>query len=378
MTMRKMPYDVIVVGGGPSALAEVLRLEASNCHAAVVSDAFGGCLGMMGDLKLQSYIPELEIKNAPRSLTDFMQSNVSTAPSGREYRNYISACFELIKSEKIYCRVQSIEKADGVFWLDGYKDGVRTTLHAKKVVLATGIRPKPPRFQIPQSLLFSCFETYSRITTNDLGCFEGKHVCIVGSGNSAYQLAHALARKAEGITILATKYLGFYPLECDDRFVLRGASFQTIELIEKSIMHENHQGDLNPGVSALAPIYLHVHDELRVDEASGSLLARIPIRSNVNKLLRGSLEAAIRRGLVRSSEGETCLWSRELSGLVVVCAIGVEANTVRLLGGEGNIDGDGYYLHDSGQMKIDGMYVAGSAAGYKSVNLMQRVGAQLL
>ena len=57
--MKELLYDVIVVGGGPGAAAECARLCDCGKRVAVISDSFGGCMGLLGRQRLQSYVHEL-------------------------------------------------------------------------------------------------------------------------------------------------------------------------------------------------------------------------------------------------------------------------------------------------------------------------------
>ncbi len=363
-------YDVLVIGGGPSALSEILRFD-KGVKAAVVSDKFGGCLGVMGSQRLQSYITELTISHSPCDLIDFMGDKLESKPTGKEYESFIKKCFELIDVEKIFARVEYIKYDRDTFVLDVVRDKKHSTLQAKKIIIATGVRPKRTVLPLNRNKLIYCFDAYHSITSNKLERFEGADICVIGGGNSAFQLTSLLVRHAKSVTLLMKKYVGFYPIESDDRFALRAQSMQTIELVEKCANLKSSLGKINSDHYRFAMVYLHVFDDLYVNESKNELCADIAEDSNNIRVLKNSLTASIERELVYSTDVNTYRWVRKLDDILIVSATGVEVNTIPSPWHDLIDTKEGFIKNVKGKTKIDGLYVAGSAAGYKSVNQMQ-------
>ncbi|WEL75192.1 hypothetical protein P0D92_24335 [Pseudomonas sp. CBSPAW29] len=112
--MEQHVFDVIVVGGGPAGLGECIRLIDLGLKVAVISDVFGGCMGMMGDHQLQSYCNELEIEGAPYPLHRFMRK-LCISPTGEEYAAYIRSNFKALPLTRIQQRAVTVSKAQELF-----------------------------------------------------------------------------------------------------------------------------------------------------------------------------------------------------------------------------------------------------------------------
>ena len=373
MTARPAEYDVVVIGGGPSALSETMHLASTKLRVLVVSEQFGGCMDILGDLSLQSYVPELELARAPVRLVDFMRSKTESRPTGHEYANYVRACFAALPTEQRRCRVDWIQKQQGRFAVHTSDTGGSNVLYARRLVLATGIRSKTPRPLVAGAVHLSCFEAYQRLTNQDLGCFAEREVCIIGSGNTAFQLAYSLARIAKRITLLATKYVGVYPIDSADRFALRAKSLQALELVEKTADEPRSIGPINIAGNRLAPIYFHVYDHLVLDDSTGRLRARISTPEIQAPVVVNSLRAALNKGFVDRVDEAHCVWSVAAANVTTVSAIGVEANPVESPWLDLVDTSSGFMRHTNGRTSIDGLYVTGCAAGYPSVNLMRPV-----
>lgn len=371
MNSSRAPYDVVVVGGGPSALWEALRLAETRVRMLVVSEQFGGCMEILGDSPLQSYVPELEIARAPFRLTDFMRTKTESCPTGREYAAYVQACFASIPLETRQARVKSLRRNAGRFVLQLHGTPEPQPIEARQIVLATGIRSKTSAPKFTHGLQLNCFEAYRDLTAGATRAFAARDVCIIGSGNTAFQLAYLLARVAKRVTILANRYVGIFPIETSDRFALRARSLHALELVEKTSDRVCAVGPFNPANQTLAQIYLHVYEALWED-ANGTLHARLQ-RDCHSGVVENSLRAALARGsVVRANDG-VYDWSLPLGEATVVSAIGVEANALDTPWSELFDTTTGFVRHDGGQTEVPGLYVTGSAAGYPSVNLMRPV-----
>lgn len=369
MTLSDSIFDLAIIGGGPAALAELLAVRKSSARIVVLSDKFGGCMEIMGDQPLQSYLPELAIEGAPFKLQEFLSSKTSNSPTGKEYTRYIRACFEAIAVPKIECRVIDLKPHDPfeVVFEDGR--GIHS-LRAEKVVLATGLRSRAPDRRIPASAWTTCFQAYEAISNHCLERFEGKYVGVVGTGNTAYQLALSLVRVAKEITLLVNRYIGFFPLESSDGFALRAPSFPAMELIRKSVDPASSIGRLNCNSTAFAPLYLHAYETIGYHPETDHVFARIPASLNGQPILSMSTSAAVAMGRLNAGSDDAYVWQRPMSETTMISAIGVTGNTpVHALPGLVD-ETTGFVRHLNGETEVPGLYVSGSLAGYPSVNKM--------
>jgi hypothetical protein len=132
-------------------------------------------------------------------------------------------------------------------------------------------------------------------------------------------------------------------------------------------------GPINDARCGLAPVFLHVYDALWEDQETNELCARLPSSKNESFLLSRSLKAARSRGWISPCEDGSSIWRHDLSNLLLVHAIGVQANLLEMPWPDLLDDETGFIRHQGGQTPVEGLYVAGGAAGYRSVNQMQPV-----
>lgn len=361
--------DLLIIGGGPAALAEVVLRKGNLEKVAVVSDRFGGGMGVIGDDCLQSYISELMIAGAPLDLRDFVGRSTANSPTGLEYTRYIAACFERLDVSKRETRVEYLSRADRMFQIRCADSDV--PLRATKVILATGVRSKQPDARVVSSRWMTCFECYGLLSAGQMHRFAGRRAVIFGSGNTAFQLARGLARHAREITLFTKGYQGVYPIDSTNRFALRSPSLPTIDLVMKTANPGKSIGALNFSSFVTCPIWLHAFDQVRFDPASGQLQVEVPKRLNAHTVLASSVQAAEARGRLRAVSHGRYLWSATLGDdTVLISAIGVSA-AVPASEWSHLIDPEtGSVRHVQGWTDIDGLYVAGGAAGYASVNEM--------
>jgi hypothetical protein len=164
--------------------------------------------------------------------------------------------------------------------------------------------------------------------------------------------------------------LGLFPQETDDRFALRAHSQQTIELLTKT-SRTDIRGPINVSKqNTHASIWLHAFSELHWDDPSGIFRALIPLELNQHPLLASSTETARAWNRLQYTCKNTFELKFNTENTIFISAIGVQGNFPEFPWKEIIDANSGFLIHDKGSTSIDGLYVAGTLAGYPSVNTM--------
>ncbi len=187
-------YDVIVIGGGPAGMTAALYAARSGKSVMIIEkSAFGG-----------------QIANAPK---------VENYPSVKE----ISGA-ELAEKmfDQIVAHGVEFDMGNATFVKNGDNFDVSTeysNYQAKSIVLATGASHK--NLGIPSEKQFEgkgvCY-----CAVCDGSFYAGKHVCVVGDGNSAAQYALYLADICGQVTLLTLFDKLFCDSELTDRILKNG------------------------------------------------------------------------------------------------------------------------------------------------------------
>ncbi len=370
--MTSQQFDYIVVGGGPAAVIEASRLVKGGARAAVISNDFGGSMRNLANQRMQSYVHELEISDSRRDIRAYIADQGRHNPTGWEYAAYVRDTLYDLPLRHLHGKVSGIEKLGRHFVLEiDTADGQRS-IRAGSVVLSTGLESREPGPWAPPGATATCFEVYDDIAHNRFARYAGRTLAIIGSGNTAFQLAFVLAGTAASITILAKSYLGMFPQETDCRFALRAMSQPTLELIAKTSRADGYGPANSRGLQRLAPIWLHIYRHLDRDPDSGALVACLGRLDNIDKVSRISFDHARRIGRLETLSTANDEHRLKLPGndLLVISAIGVKSH-VPELAWSGLINQEtGFVDHEGGQTAVAGLYVAGACAGYPSVNTM--------
>jgi len=168
-------YDVIVIGGGPAGLTAALySLRADKTVLVIEKGGFGGQI---------THSPKIE--NYP----GFEQI------SGNELADKMVEQVLAQGAEVEIAEATVIERADGGFAVHT-DDGVHT---GKTVVIATGARHRQLGVDGENELVG---EGISYCAVCDGAFYKGKHVAVVGGGNSALQEAVLLSEGCSRVSVI--------------------------------------------------------------------------------------------------------------------------------------------------------------------------------
>lgn len=193
-------YDLVVIGGGPAALAAAFFAAGKRLNAVMVYEELGGKVGWLESLA------------GPRQ----------DAPlPGNELAHLLTARTLAQPGRTIDDRVLGVQKAGGVFRLATERHG---TLEARTVLVATGATPLPLRVPGADRFLEHGLG-YSATTHAHL--VAGQRVAVIGGGLRALSGAAEVAVTAAQVYVVAPSLRG------GDRPMLRAlAQRANVELLE--------------------------------------------------------------------------------------------------------------------------------------------------
>lgn len=188
------PYDLLVVGAGPTGLACAIEAQKKGLRAVVVEK---GCLVN----SLYHYPSNMVFFTTPELLEigDIPMTSVRDKPNRTEalkyYRRVTRHCEVDVRQ---YERVESIQGEDGDFVAKTKRrTGARRRFKARKVVLATGFYDIPVRLGAPGEDLDKVLHYYQ-----DPHPFFDCDVAVVGGKNSAAIYALECYRAGARVTLI--------------------------------------------------------------------------------------------------------------------------------------------------------------------------------
>lgn len=224
--------DVVIIGGGQSALATAYFLNRENIDFIILdaNDVPGGAWTRTWD-SLKLFSPK-EYSSLPGWM---MPPTKETYPTKEEIINYLT------QYEKRYgfqirrpTLVKDVSYQNGVFHIETDKGSI----YSRAVVSATGNWSNPFIPSYKGLELFQGKQIHSAFYKNAEE-FNGKRVLIVGGGNSAAQILSEVFKVAE--TIWVTKEPPeFLPDEVDGRYLFNLATRKYQAMLKGEVLEEAH------------------------------------------------------------------------------------------------------------------------------------------
>lgn len=168
--------DVVVLGGGPAGLTAGIYLAQAHINTILVDTALPG--GYVATTHMVSNYPGFIDPQPGMMLSHYMGEQAKA--NGVEFRAAVE--------------VNNVDLEAKTVTIDGVE-----TIKAKKVVIATGSRPRP--LGLPGENEYRG-NGISYCATCDAKYFEDKEVVVIGGGNSAIEETQFIAKFAKKISIV--------------------------------------------------------------------------------------------------------------------------------------------------------------------------------
>jgi thioredoxin reductase (NADPH) len=168
--------DVLVVGGGPAGLSAAIYTAQAKLNTIVVDRDLPG--GQVKTTHLVSNYPGFDQPISGYMLMHHMAEQAKAA--GAFFRSAVE--------------ITGMDLEQKTVEIDGFE-----TIHAKKIILATGSSPKPLGVQ---GELEYKGQGISYCATCDAKFYEGKEVVVIGGGNSAIEESLFITKFARKVTIV--------------------------------------------------------------------------------------------------------------------------------------------------------------------------------
>ena len=170
-------FDLIIIGGGPAAIAAGVYAARKKLNTVLISPDFGGQSSVSADVENYIGIKHISGLELAKKLEDHIRS----------YSNEIKIVQE---------KVVGLKKINGDFEAKTDKGG---KFQGKAVIIASGSRRR--RLNIPGEDKFEG-KGVAYCATCDAPLFGGKEVAVIGGGNAGMESTEQLLKYADKIYIL--------------------------------------------------------------------------------------------------------------------------------------------------------------------------------
>ncbi|MEZ0331877.1 MAG: alkyl hydroperoxide reductase subunit F [Methylophilaceae bacterium] len=176
----KVPYDMLIVGGGPAGASAAIYAARKGIRTGIVADRFGG--QVMDTLGIENFISVKETEGP----------------------QLVAALEEHVKTYDI--DIMNLQRAEALHHPNGSGNGLMeiklesgATLKTKAVVIATGARWR--EMNVPGEKEYRG-KGVAYCPHCDGPLFRGKHVAVIGGGNSGVEAAIDLANIVKHVTLV--------------------------------------------------------------------------------------------------------------------------------------------------------------------------------
>jgi len=264
----KDPFDVLVIGGGPAGASAAVYAARKGIRTGIVAERFGGQI--MDTLGIENFI-SVKYTEGPK-LAASLEEHV------KEYN------VDIMNTQ----RAKRLEKKDLVEI--ELENGA--VLKSKAVILSTGARWR--NVGVPGEAEFKN-KGVAYCPHCDGPLFEGKHVAVIGGGNSGIEAAIDLAGIVRHVTVIE-----FLPeLKADSVLQERLHSLPNVTVITNAQTKEIHGNDTVNGISY---INRETNEEHHI-ELEG-VFVQIGLVPNTD-WLEGSVERTSRGEIIVDNHGAT-------------------------------------------------------------------------
>jgi NADH-dependent peroxiredoxin subunit F len=177
------PFDVLVVGGGPAGASAAIYAARKGIRTGIVADRFGGQVN--DTLAIENFISVKETEGP--KLVAALEEHVKTYDVDIMPLQRAVGLAEPSKADNKHAGLIEVKLESGA------------TLRSKSVILATGARWK--NLNVPGEVEYKN-KGVAYCPHCDGPLFKGKHVAVIGGGNSGVEAAIDLAGVVGHVTLL--------------------------------------------------------------------------------------------------------------------------------------------------------------------------------
>lgn len=177
------PFDVLVVGGGPAGASAAIYAARKGIRTGIVADRFGGQVN--DTLAIENFISVKETEGP--KLVAALEEHVKTYDVDIMPLQRAVGLAEPAKTDNKHAGLIEVKLESGA------------TLRSKSVILATGARWK--NLNVPGEVEYKN-KGVAYCPHCDGPLFKGKHVAVIGGGNSGVEAAIDLAGVVGHVTLL--------------------------------------------------------------------------------------------------------------------------------------------------------------------------------